>query len=66
MLGDAIVYGFSLYVVGRGLVWQARGALLTDRLGLARHHRWHGDRHDARRTRIERHPLGEALPSVRA
>jgi Co/Zn/Cd efflux system component len=28
MLGDAIVYGFSLYVVGRGLVWQARGALL--------------------------------------
>ena len=28
MLGDAIVYGFSLYVVGSGLVWQARGALL--------------------------------------
>jgi Co/Zn/Cd efflux system component len=28
MLGDAIVYGFSLYVVGRGSVWQARGALL--------------------------------------
>src|ERR1043166_9174110 len=28
MLGDAIVYGFSLYVVGRGGVWQARGALL--------------------------------------
>jgi cation diffusion facilitator family transporter len=28
MLGDAIVYGFSLYVVGRGAVWQARGALL--------------------------------------
>ena len=28
MLGDAIVYGFSLYVVGRGLVWQARAALL--------------------------------------
>ena len=24
MLGDAIVYGFSLYVVGRGSVWQAR------------------------------------------
>lgn len=28
MLGDAIVYGFSLYVVGRGEQWQARGALL--------------------------------------
>ena len=28
MLGDAIVYGFSLYVVGRGLAWQARAALL--------------------------------------
>jgi Co/Zn/Cd efflux system component len=28
MLGDAIVYGFSLYVVGRGGVWQARAALL--------------------------------------
>jgi cation diffusion facilitator family transporter len=28
MLGDAIVYGFSLYVVGRGSIWQARGALL--------------------------------------
>jgi Co/Zn/Cd efflux system component len=28
MLGDAIVYGFSLYVVGRGPVWQARGARL--------------------------------------
>ena len=28
MLGDAVVYGFSLYVVGRGVVWQARGALL--------------------------------------
>ncbi len=28
MLGDAIVYGFSLYVVGRGAVWQGRGALL--------------------------------------
>jgi hypothetical protein len=28
MLGDAIVYGFSLYVIGRGPVWQARGALL--------------------------------------
>jgi len=28
MLGDALVYGFSLYVVGRGPAWQARGALL--------------------------------------
>lgn len=28
MLGDAIVYGFSLYVVARGAVWQARGALV--------------------------------------
>jgi Co/Zn/Cd efflux system component len=28
MLGDAIVYGFSLYVVSRGLLWQARAALL--------------------------------------
>ena len=28
MLGDAIVYGFSLYVVGRGLMWQARAAVL--------------------------------------
>src|SRR4029453_17278843 len=28
MLGDAIVYGFSLYVIGRGLLWQARAALL--------------------------------------
>jgi Co/Zn/Cd efflux system component len=28
MLGDAIVYGFSLYVVSRGMVWQARAALL--------------------------------------
>lgn len=28
MLGDAIVYGFSLYVIARGAVWQARGALL--------------------------------------
>jgi Co/Zn/Cd efflux system component len=28
MLGDAIVYGYSLYVVARGPVWQARGALL--------------------------------------
>ena len=28
MLGDAIVYGFSLYVIGRGPAWQARGARL--------------------------------------
>ncbi len=28
MLGDAIVYGFSLYVIGRGLVWLGRAALL--------------------------------------
>jgi len=28
MLGDAIVYGFSLYVIGRGVLWQARAALL--------------------------------------
>ena len=28
MLGDAIAYGFSLYVVGRGPQWLARGALL--------------------------------------
>jgi Co/Zn/Cd efflux system component len=28
LAGDAIVYGFSLYVVGRGTVWQARAALL--------------------------------------
>jgi len=28
MLGDAIVYGFSLYVIGRGIVWQARAARL--------------------------------------
>jgi Co/Zn/Cd efflux system component len=28
MLGDAVVYSFSLYVIGRGPVWQARGALL--------------------------------------
>jgi Co/Zn/Cd efflux system component len=28
MLGDAVVYGFSLYVVARGPVWQARAALL--------------------------------------
>ncbi|GJL55080.1 MAG: hypothetical protein NPIRA02_22120 [Nitrospirales bacterium] len=28
MLGDAIVYGFSLYVIGRGSVWIGRAALL--------------------------------------
>jgi cation diffusion facilitator family transporter len=28
MLGDAIVYGFSLYVIGRGVQWQARAAML--------------------------------------
>jgi Co/Zn/Cd efflux system component len=28
MLGDAIVYGFSLYVLGRESAWQARAALL--------------------------------------
>jgi Co/Zn/Cd efflux system component len=28
MLGDAVVYSFSLYVVGRGPRWEARGALL--------------------------------------
>ncbi len=28
MLGDAIVYAVSLYVLGRGVVWQARAALL--------------------------------------
>ena len=28
MLGDAIVYGFSLYVIRRGIHWQARAALL--------------------------------------
>jgi Co/Zn/Cd efflux system component len=28
MLGDAVVYTFSLYVIARGAVWQARGALL--------------------------------------
>jgi Co/Zn/Cd efflux system component len=28
MLGDAIVYGFSLWVVGRGAVWQTRAAVL--------------------------------------
>jgi len=28
MFGDAIVYGFSLYAVARGIAWQARVALL--------------------------------------
>jgi Co/Zn/Cd efflux system component len=28
MLGDALVYGFSLYVIARGAVWEARAALL--------------------------------------
>jgi Co/Zn/Cd efflux system component len=28
MLGDALVYGVSLYAVGRGTAWQARAALL--------------------------------------
>jgi Co/Zn/Cd efflux system component len=28
MLGDAIVYGFSLYVVSRSIVWKARASLL--------------------------------------
>lgn len=28
MLGDALVYGFSLYVIGRGSVWLGRAALL--------------------------------------
>jgi Co/Zn/Cd efflux system component len=28
MLGDAIVYGFSLYVIGRGHHWLARAAML--------------------------------------
>ena len=28
MLGDALVYGFSLHVVSRSSVWQARAALL--------------------------------------
>lgn len=27
MLGDALVYGFSLYVVARGAVWKARAAV---------------------------------------
>lgn len=27
MLGDALIYGFSLYVVGRGTLWKARAAV---------------------------------------
>jgi Co/Zn/Cd efflux system component len=27
MLGDALIYGFSLYVVGRGPMWEARAAM---------------------------------------
>ncbi|MBI2318936.1 MAG: cation transporter, partial [Betaproteobacteria bacterium] len=27
MLGDALVYGFSLYVVARGALWKARAAV---------------------------------------
>ncbi|GJL61436.1 MAG: hypothetical protein NPIRA04_00900 [Nitrospirales bacterium] len=32
MLGDAIVYGFSLYVIGRGRKWHARAAILKGML----------------------------------
>jgi len=28
MLGDALIYGFSLYVVSRGVLWKARAAML--------------------------------------
>jgi len=35
MLGDAVVYGFSLYVIGRGVHWQARGALLKGAIMIA-------------------------------
>jgi cation diffusion facilitator family transporter len=28
MLGDSLVYGFSLYVLGRGAAWKAKAALL--------------------------------------
>jgi len=34
MLGDALVYSFSLYVIGRGPRWQARGARLKGGLML--------------------------------
>jgi Co/Zn/Cd efflux system component len=32
MLGDAVVYAFSLYVVARGALWQGRAALLKGSL----------------------------------
>lgn len=35
MLGDAIVYGFSLWVLHRGATWRARAALLKGILQLA-------------------------------
>lgn len=35
MLGDALVYGFSLYVLTRDAVWQARAALLKGLFMLA-------------------------------
>ena len=31
MLGDALVYGFSLYVVARGPLWKARAAVARQR-----------------------------------
>ena len=43
MLGDAVVYGFSLYVVSRGSVWQARVALLKGAVNV----------------RLRRHPRSE-------
>ncbi len=35
MLGDALVYGFSLYVLQRSLAWRARAALLKGMVMLA-------------------------------
>lgn len=35
MLGDALVYGFSLYVLTRNAIWQARAALLKGLFMLA-------------------------------
>jgi cation diffusion facilitator family transporter len=35
MLGDALVYGFSLYVLSRDEIWQARAALLKGLIMLA-------------------------------
>lgn len=35
MLGDALVYGFSLYVLGRGATWRAGAALLKSMIMLA-------------------------------